>query len=108
MDEPLTLSDYADKTMLEGMLAQIENYAVELCNGKTTKVAPSKTTEKLVLNVHNTNNNTLSQTVEIDISVEIENAIKRVEDACLPDAQEKEVLLEELLKLDIKARIYLH
>ena len=92
MDEPLTLSDYADKTMLEGMLAQIENYAVELCNGKTTKVAPSKTTEKLVLNVHNTNNNALSQTVEIDISVEIENAIKRVEDACLPDAQEKEVL----------------
>ena len=35
---------------------------------------------------------TATANVTVDISVEIENAIKRVEDACLPDAQEKEVL----------------
>ena len=101
MNEPLSLCDYADKVMLEGMIAQIENYAVDLCSGKKLKPLPTKTTEKLVLNLQNTNNNTLSQTVDIDVDVEIENAIKQVEDACLPDIQEKEVLakIQELREI---------
>ena len=35
---------------------------------------------------------TASANATVDISIVFENAIKQVEDACLPDAQEKEVL----------------
>lgn len=107
MNEPFTINNGADKTMLEGMLNQLENYAVDLCNGKGTKTQSAKA-EKLVLNVNNSNTNTnnVSQTTEINIEVEFENAIKQVEDACLPDAQEKEVLakIQELKEIiDSKA-----
>jgi len=91
INEPFTLNNGADKTMLDGMLNQLENYAVDLCNGKGPKTQSAKS-EKLVLNVNNSNTNTnnVSQTTEINIEVEFENAKKQVEDACLPDAQEKE------------------
>lgn len=107
MNELFTINNGADKTMLEGMLNQLENYAVDLCNGKGTKTQSAKA-EKLVLNVNNSNTNTnnVSQTTEINIEVEFENAIKQVEDACLPDAQEKEVLakIQELKEIiDSKA-----
>ncbi len=100
LDNPLNFCDNADKSMLDGMLAQIENYAVDLCNGKTSKSPPSKT-EKVVVNLSNTNNNSVSSNININISVEIENAIKQVEDACLPDEQEKEVLakIQELKEI---------
>lgn len=100
LDNPLNFCDNADKSMLDGMLAQIENYAADLCNGKTTKSPPSKT-EKVVVNLSNTNNNSVSSNINVNISVEIENTIKQVEDACLPDEQEKEVLakLQELKEI---------
>ena len=100
LDNPLNFCDNADKSMLDGMLAQIENYAVDLCNGKTTK-SPSTKTEKVVVNLNNTNNNNVSSNTNVNISVEIKNAIKQVEDACLPNKQEKEVLakIQELKEI---------
>ena len=43
----------------------------------------------------------ISSNIKVNISVEIENAIKQVEDACLPSEQEKEVLakIQELKEI---------
>lgn len=100
LDNPLNFCNNADKSMLDGMLAQIENYAVDLCNGKTTKSTSSKT-EKVVVNLNNTNNNNVSSNTNVNIFVEIEKAIKQIEEACLPDVQEKEVLakIQELKEI---------
>lgn len=99
MNELFTLNIGADKTMLDGMLNQLENYAIDLCNSKGDKSQFSKT-DKLVLNVNNSNTNTnnISQTTEINIEIEFDNAVKQIEEACLPEVQEKEVLakLQEL------------
>ena len=82
------VSCVGNKTMLMGMMTQLENYAVDLCCGKID--SGSNTNERVVVNFSNVA--TATNNVNIDITAEIENAIKRVEDACLPDAQEKEVL----------------
>ena len=89
-----------NKNLLESMLKTIENYANDLCNGKITKTTPTKS-DKLEITVNNTNNNTLTQTTEINIEIEFENAVKQIEEACLPDVQEKEVLtkLQELKEI---------
>ena len=99
INEPFALNDGADKTMLDGMLNQLELYAVELCNGKS-KSTNSKA-DKFEITFNNTNNNTLTQTTEINIEIEFENAVKQIEEACLPDVQEKEVLakLQELKEI---------
>ena len=87
----LSAGEYSEATpsMLKGMQLQLERYAEVLCENKPT-------TYSAVPLIQVTNSPSVAATatanVTVDISVEIENAIKRVEDACLPDAQEKEVL----------------
>lgn len=94
----LSAGEYSEATqsMLKGLQLLLERYAETLCENKQNK---SSSTPFIQV----TNNPTISATaaVSVDISVEIENALKQVEDACLSDVQEKEVLakIEELKKI---------
>ena len=96
----LSAGEYSEATpsMLKGLQLQLNRYAEKLCENK-----PLEETKTPLIQV--TNNPTISATaannISIDISIEIENAIKQVENACLPDAQEKEVLqkIQELKKI---------
>lgn len=97
-DSGLSAGEYSEATpsMLKGLHLLLERYAETLCENKQN--ASSSTPFIQV-----TNNPTISATatVSVDISLEIENALKQVEDACLSDVQEKEVLakIEELKKI---------
>ena len=80
-----------DYTVVEGILRKLRVYAQEILDGKkesTKKVsAPS-----VVINNNPSISATASANATVDISIVFENAVRQVEDACLPDAQEKEVL----------------
>ena len=80
-----------DYTVVEGILRKLRIYAQELLDGK--KNSSKKTsTPSVVINNNPSISATASANATVDISIVFENAIKQVEDACLPDAQEKEVL----------------
>ncbi len=80
-----------DYTVVEGILCKLRVYAQEVLEGNkrsTKKVsAPS-----VVINNNPSISATASANAAVDISIIFENAVRQVEDACLPDAQEKEVL----------------
>lgn len=99
LNDPFDWNCSADKPFLDGLLAQIENYAVDLCNGKTN--CRSSNNKGVVFNLSNTNNNMISQNAKINITNTIENAVKQIENACLSEKQEREALLRinELKKL---------
>ncbi|MBR2869994.1 MAG: hypothetical protein IKB98_01235, partial [Clostridia bacterium] len=83
---------------LNGLQMVLERYAETLCEGKTdtsTKTPLVQVTNSPIISASATSN------VNIDISIEIENAIRQVEDACLPSEQEKEVLakIQELKEI---------
>ncbi len=75
-----------DDSMVNGVLVKLEDYAIELLKPKQE----IKRTSSLQINNYNTASATNEVTVEI--SIMFENAIKQIEDACLPDEQEKEVI----------------
>lgn len=87
----LSASEYSEATpsMLKGLQLQLNRYAEMLSENK-----PREEVKAPLIQVTNspTISATASNNIAIDISIEIENAIKKVEDACLPDEQEKEVL----------------
>ena len=77
---------------------KLERYAETLFEKKKDNSSASpliQFTNNSVLTANATNN------ITIDISVQIQNAISQVQDACLPDVQEKEVLekIEELKEI---------
>ena len=77
-----------DDVVIQSVIAKLQQYAKSILQKRETAPSPKKGNPTVVVN----NIATATNSVNIDISVEIENAIKQVEDACLPDAQEKEVL----------------
>ena len=80
-----------DYTVVEGILRKLRIYAQEVLEGK--KESTKKTSApSVVINNNPSISATASANATVDISIAFENAIKQVEDACLPDAQEKEVL----------------
>ncbi len=85
----LSVGEYSKATpsMLKGLKSQLERYAEILCENK-----PNRESEVPLVQVTNNPIMTATATSNVNIDIEIENAIKQVEDACLPDAQEKEVL----------------
>lgn len=80
-----------DYTVVEGILRKLRIYAQELLDGKKTS-SKKTSTPSVVINNNPSISATASANATVDISIVFENAIKQVEDACLPDAQEKEVL----------------
>lgn len=80
-----------DYTVVEGILRKLRMYAQELLDGKKTS-SKKTSTPSVVINNNPSISATASANATVDISIVFENAIKQVEDACLPDAQEKEVL----------------
>lgn len=92
--------DYSEATpsILKGLRLKLERYAETLFEKKKDNSSASpliQFTNNSVLTANATNN------ITIDISVQIQNAISQVQDACLPDVQEKEVLekIEELKEI---------
>ena len=80
-----------DYTVVEGILRKLRIYAQEVLEGKkeSTKKAAAPS---VVINNNPSISATASANAAVDISIVFENAVRQVEDACLPDAQEKEVL----------------
>lgn len=80
-----------DHTVVEGILRKLRIYAQEVLEGKkeSTKKASAPS---VVINNNPSISATASANAAVDISIVFENAVRQVEDACLPDAQEKEVL----------------
>lgn len=80
-----------DYTVVEGILRKLRIYAQEVLEGKkeSTKKASAPS---VVINNNPAISATASANAAVDISIVFENAVRQVEDACLPDAQEKEVL----------------
>ncbi len=80
-----------DYTVVEGILRKLRIYAQEVLEGKkeSTKKASAPS---VVINNNPSISATASANTAVDISIVFENAVRQVEDACLPDAQEKEVL----------------
>ena len=80
-----------DYTVVEGILCKLRIYAQEVLEGKkeSTKKASAPS---VVINNNPAISATASANAAVDISIVFENAVRQVEDACLPDAQEKEVL----------------
>ena len=66
-------------------------YAQEVLDGRKSSNKKS-TTPSVVINNNPSISATASANAAVDISIVFENAVRQVEDACLPDAQEKEVL----------------
>jgi len=79
-----------DYTVVEGILRKLRIYAQEVLEGKkeSTKKASAPS---VVINNNPSISATASANAAVDISIVFENAVRQVEDACLPDAQEKEV-----------------
>lgn len=86
-----------DDVVIQGVIAKLQQYAESILQKRENVSLPKKDNPTVVVN----NIATATNNVNIDIFVEIENAIKQVEDACLPDTQEKEVLakLQELKEI---------
>ena len=80
-----------DYTVVEGILRKLRIYAQEVLDGKKTS-SKKTSTPSVIINNNPSISATASANATVDISIAFENAIKQVEDACLPDAQEKEVL----------------
>ena len=80
-----------DYTVVEGIFRKLRIYAQEVLEGKkeSTKKASAPS---VVINNNPSISATASANAAVDISIVFENAVRQVEDACLPDAQEKEVL----------------
>lgn len=80
-----------DYTVVAGILRKLRIYAQEVLEGKkeSTKKASAPS---VVINNNPSISATASANAAVDISIVFENAVRQVEDACLPDAQEKEVL----------------
>lgn len=80
-----------DFTVVEGIVRKLRVYAQEVLEGKkeSTKKASAPS---VVINNNPSISATASANAAVDISIVFENAVRQVEDACLPDAQEKEVL----------------
>lgn len=80
-----------DYTVVEGIIRKLRVYAQEVLEGKkeSTKKASAPS---VVINNNPSISATASANAAVDISMVFENAVRQVEDACLPDAQEKEVL----------------
>ena len=80
-----------DYTVVEGILRKLRIYAQEVLEGKkeSTKKASAPS---VVINNNPSISASASANAAVDISIVFENAVRQVEDACLPDAQEKEVL----------------
>ena len=80
-----------DFTVVEGILRKLRVYAQEVLDEKKTS-SKKTATPAVIINNNPSISATASANATVDISIVFENAIKQVEDACLPDAQEKEVL----------------
>lgn len=80
-----------DYTVVEGILRKLRIYAQEVLDGKKTS-SKKTSTPSVIINNNPSISATASANATVDISIAFENAMKQVEDACLPDAQEKEVL----------------
>lgn len=80
-----------DYTVVEGILRKLRVYAQEVLDGKKES-AKKASVPSVVINNNPSITATASANATVDISIVFENAVRQVEDACLPDAQEKEVL----------------
>lgn len=80
-----------DFTVVEGIVRKLRVYAQEVLDGRKSSNKKS-TTPSVVINNNPSISATASANAAVDISIVFENAVRQVEDACLPDAQEKEVL----------------
>lgn len=95
-------SDGFDKTLLDSMIKNLENYANEICLDKPNKEPIKKEkTDTTHITINNSNSNVVNATIDIDIA--IKNANEQLENACLSVQQEKEVKekiseLEEIVK----------
>lgn len=83
-----------DKNVVEGVINTLRNYGRSLLENKS-----SHNDKNIIIN----NNNTASVDNKIDINVSVENAILKLEDACLSTEQEKLVKdkikeIEEIIK----------
>lgn len=89
-----------DDVVIESVISKLKQYADSILQDKKT-TPQKKEKPSIAINNYNTNTNTNSQNVEVDISIEIENAKHQIEDACLLESQEKEVLekIEELRQI---------
>lgn len=79
--------DGFDKSLLNSMLKNLENYANEICFEKSQKVVTKQNKPDTTININN--NNVLSSSIDINLAVH--NAIEQLENACLSDEQEKQV-----------------
>ncbi len=77
-----------DDVVIQSVIVKLQQYAESILQKRETIPSTKKDNPTVVVN----NIATATNNVNIDISLEIENAIKQVEDACLPDVQEQEVL----------------
>lgn len=80
-----------DYTVVEGILRKLRVYAQDVLEGKKESTKKSSG-PSVVINNNPSISATASANATVDISIAFESAIRQVEDACLPDAQEKEVL----------------
>lgn len=80
-----------DYTVVEGILRKLRVCAREILEGKKESTKKSSATS-VVINNNPLISATASANAAVDISIVFENAVRQVEDACLPDVQEKEVL----------------
>lgn len=80
-----------DYTVVEGILRKLRVYAQEVLDGKKES-AKKASVPSVVINNNPSITATASANATVDISIVFENAVRQVEDTCLPDAQEKEVL----------------
>lgn len=80
-----------DYTVVEGILRKLRVCAREILEGKKESTKKSSA-PSVVINNNPSISATASANAAVDISIVFENAVRQVEDACLPDAQEKEVL----------------
>lgn len=87
-------NDNFDKTLLDGMLRNLENYANELCIDKPKSTGKEKQPSVVINNNNNFN-------ASVDINIAIENAREELENVCLSTDQEKEVKnkIEEIEKI---------
>lgn len=84
-----------DRTLLDGMLKNLETYANEICSEKP-KQEPTRKERKQETTININNNNNFSS--KVNLNVAIENTIEELENACLSLDQEKQVKekIEEL------------
>lgn len=80
-----------DYTVVEGIIRKLRIYAQDVLDGKKTS-SKKTSTPSVIINNNPSISATASANAAVDISIAFESAIRQVEDACLPDSQEKEVL----------------